>query len=328
MECWVDIWCGSECHVVGLWVDVTSRHRKKFIAGGKCLGKSCLWLVFDTNLSIFSKQTVWILTQPSSLVSSPNLPFLHHWLGLTVSLVSLFFARIIWFVRVAFRENIIASLGSRVSLAKRGKCGSHLTKYRLFLARNIGKKSKAGPKSITSRRSVTYFKSITSAKSKTRGKSTTHRESMTFSPFMPNFYHSKIFFSIIILIFIKSSNFLSCTCLSLMGRGVSLHFCAQNCKIKNRARELKEKNEFIKSKRAECKRKKCAFALSRPFAASLKAWFQSPKPLGSHVLKVLSLQSCIGVLSWQSWLSFSSCPVLAVLSRLSCPSCLVLSIFC
>jgi hypothetical protein len=27
MECWVDVWCGSECHVVGLWVDVTSRHR-------------------------------------------------------------------------------------------------------------------------------------------------------------------------------------------------------------------------------------------------------------------------------------------------------------
>jgi hypothetical protein len=26
MECWVDVWCGSECHVVGLWVDVTSRH--------------------------------------------------------------------------------------------------------------------------------------------------------------------------------------------------------------------------------------------------------------------------------------------------------------
>jgi hypothetical protein len=22
----VDVWCGPECHVVGLWVDVTSRH--------------------------------------------------------------------------------------------------------------------------------------------------------------------------------------------------------------------------------------------------------------------------------------------------------------
>ncbi len=26
-KCWVDVWCGSECHVVGLRVDVTSRYR-------------------------------------------------------------------------------------------------------------------------------------------------------------------------------------------------------------------------------------------------------------------------------------------------------------
>jgi hypothetical protein len=30
-ECWVDVWCGSECSMVGLWVDVTSRHLSKWL---------------------------------------------------------------------------------------------------------------------------------------------------------------------------------------------------------------------------------------------------------------------------------------------------------
>jgi hypothetical protein len=51
----------------------------------------------------------------------------------------------------------------------------------------------------------------------------------------------------------------------------------------------------------------------------LEARSQSPKPLGSHILKVLSWQSCFGVLPWQFWFSFPSCPVLTVLPRLSCP---------
>ncbi len=49
---------------------------------------------------------------------------------LTVSLVSqFFFARFIWFTRIAFCEKNIASL---VSVAKRGKCESHLHLYAVF----------------------------------------------------------------------------------------------------------------------------------------------------------------------------------------------------
>jgi hypothetical protein len=39
MECWVDVWCGSECHVVGLWVDVTSRHH---YSASYCPTAACL----------------------------------------------------------------------------------------------------------------------------------------------------------------------------------------------------------------------------------------------------------------------------------------------
>jgi hypothetical protein len=38
-ECWVDVWCGSECRVVGLWVDLTSRYFSDRVSNFKQIGK-------------------------------------------------------------------------------------------------------------------------------------------------------------------------------------------------------------------------------------------------------------------------------------------------
>ncbi len=90
-------------------------------------------------------------------------------------------------------------------------------------------------------------------------------------------------------------------------------FCQKPKAIKS-VREHKEKNKWEKSKSAQHKRKSLTSCFTL-LAASLKARFRSPKPLGSHVLAVLHWSPALAVPAVLLLLS-----VLAVLSLLPCPA--------
>jgi hypothetical protein len=113
------------------------------------------------------------------------------------------------------------------------------------------------------------------------------------------------------------------------------HFFAKSQKLKKVCGSIKKKTSGKKAKALSTKEKSLTSRFTL-LAASLKAQFQSPKPLGSHVLAVLHWSPALAVpavLLWLSVLSLLPCPavcpaVLAILSWQSCHGSPVLAVLC